>query len=184
MTRSESGGGDVMESMDADRSDRILAAVKRRKAEAAVVQAEEAMVDLVIFTLNRDFYAFDSGDVKELLPYGTITFVPGCPDIIEGVINVRGDIESVLNLHRILAMTFPEPTKDARIVIASRSGIRSGILVDSVVDVVNVAADRLKRPMSTLDKTVREYAVGGETFYGDRYVTVLDVGKIFDRIAL
>jgi len=179
--RKEERGG--METDGMDRSDRILSEARRRKAEDRIVGSEAETVDLVIFSLNGDLYAFDGGDVRELLPYETVAFVPGCPDAIEGIVNVRGDIESVLDLHRILGLAPSEPTRSARIVMAVRDGIRSGIRVDSVVDVVSVAADLPERPLSTLDRTVREFAVGGETLYEGRYVILLDVGKIFNRIA-
>ncbi len=173
-----------METGETDRSDRILAEVKRRKAADRWVQADAETRNLVVFALNGDLYAFDSAEVRELLPCGTITFVPGCPDVIKGIINVRGDIESVLNLHRIMELPPSEPTRASRIVIAVNGGIRSGILVDAVVDVVAAPADGVKRPLSTLDKAVRQFAVGGETLYEGRYVTLLDVGKIFGGIGV
>lgn len=166
-----------------DRSDRILSEARRRKAENRIAGREAEPLDLVIFSLHDNLYAFGGRDVKELLPYETVTFVPGCPNAIEGIINVRGNIESVLNLHRILGMAPSEPTRSTRIVMAARDGIRSGIRVDAVVDVVTSAAGPPDRPLSTLDPTVREFAVGGETLYEGRYVTLLDVGKIFSRIA-
>lgn len=171
-----------MASNNGDRKDQILAEAQRRKDAAQAEQTEAHATDLVIFTINQDLYAFESKDVKELIPFKTIAFVPGCPDIIKGIVNVRGDIESVINLHKILGAAPSEPTREARIVIAAKNGVRSGILVDAVVDVINVPADKLKRPISTLDKTVKEYAVAGETLYQNRYVALLDVGKIFDRL--
>ncbi len=166
------------EGMENERAAGIMAEVQRRRELERAATIELERVDLVIFTLAGDYFAFSGGDVREILSYEKITFVPGCPDVISGIINVRGDIESVINLRRALSMPEAAPTRDSRIIIAARDGVRSGILVDSVEDVIAVPSDWLKRPLSTLDKTIREYAVGGETIYRSRYVTLLDVGKI------
>lgn len=82
-----------------EKSDRILAEVKRRKSQEKIVDVDEEKVKLVIFSLLSDYYAFHGSDVKEILPLGKITYVPGSPDFILGIINVRGDIESILNIH-------------------------------------------------------------------------------------
>ncbi len=161
-------------------TERILAEVKRRRAEGEAAAATETeKTDLIIFGLHDDYYALYGSEVTEILPYEPITFVPGCPDAIIGIINVRGDIESVLDLHRVLGLDPGEPTRKSRIIIAVGNGIRSGILVDRVEDVISVPVADIKRPISTLDRTIRRYAVGGETLYGNQYVTILDAGKLF-----
>lgn len=172
-----------METEGKDRSDRIPAGAEGPGAGGPAVRAAAPAVDLVIFSLNGDLYAFDGADVIELLPYGTVTFLSGCPDTVEGIINLRGAIESVLDLHRLLGLPPSAPTRKTRIVMAARDGVRSGIRVDAVVDVVTVAADGIKRPLSTLGPAVREYVLGGETLRDGRYVTLLDTGKILAGIA-
>jgi purine-binding chemotaxis protein CheW len=174
-----------METQESDlvsKSDHILAEVKRRKAQKDTVDVEEEKAELVIFTLNEDYYAFYGIDVKEILPYEETTYVPGCPEFIMGIINVRGDIESVLNLHKLMMLKDPGIAKKSRIIIAEKEDIRSGIMVDSVEDVISVPVSALKRPIATLDKAVKEFTVGGETIYHSQYVTILDIGKIFGKI--
>ncbi len=166
-----------------EKSEQILDAVKeRRNRQRESAAAEEKTVNLVVFILDGDFYGFYGEEIKEILPYEPVTFVPGCPDDLLGIINVRGDIESVVNLHRMMGISPGEPTRDTRIVIASAEGIRSGILVDGVEDVLDVPQSEIKRPLATLDRSIREFAVGGETLYNEKYVTILDVGKIFSKI--
>jgi len=107
--------------------------------------------------------------------------VPGCPDSIIGIINVRGDIESVINLHKMLGIPESRMNRKTRIMIAAEKEIRSGILADSVEDVLSVPVSSVSQPISTLDKSVKEFAVGGETLYNGKYVTLLDIGKIFAK---
>jgi purine-binding chemotaxis protein CheW len=169
-------------SADKDKSDRILAAVRERKKEQ-VVDVDEEKFKLVIFTLRGDHYAFHGNDIKEILTYEEPNYVPGAPDYIYGIINVRGDIESVINIHKFMGMPDTEPTGQSRIAIAAKDDIRSGILVDTVEDVVDVPASSIKPPISTLNESLREF-VTGELDYNSRNITLLDVGNIFSRIAV
>lgn len=167
--------------IDKKKSDRILAEVKQRKGKETIVDVEEEKVKLVVFCLLDDYYAFDALDVKEVLPVGKITYVPGSPDFILGIINVRGDIESVLNIHKFLELPKGKTNKNSRIAIAVKGDVQSGILLDSVVDVIDVPKSSIKPPISTLSKSIREF-IAGETTYNNKNTTLLDVGKIFGKI--
>lgn len=163
-------------------TERILSEIKARQDQDKIIRMEEEKTKLVIFSIRNDIYAFYGTDIREILRYEEIAWVPGCPAMIMGIINVRGDIESVINLHRLLKLPDPEITAETRIAIARTGSLRSGILVDAVLDVLDVPVNDIKPPVSTLDPLVREFAVGGETIHADRYVTLLDVGKIFGKI--
>ncbi len=165
------------------KSDLVLEEIERLGGRSKAISVEEEFRRLVIFTLKGDFYAFFGDAVKEIMPLEKIAFVPGCPDFIMGIINVRGDIESVLNIHRLIGLEDHPGDKDTRIVIAEKNGVRSGVLVDSVEDVIETPASLIKPPLSTLDKTIREFMVGGERLYRDHYVSILDVGKLFNTLA-
>ena len=165
------------------KSDRMLAEIKKRMDEAETINVEEEKALVVIFRLHGDCYAFWGDDIKEILLPEEIVYVPGCPEFIDGIINVRGDIESVLNLHKLMGLEESSLTGATRIIIAEKDGIRSGIRVDSVEDVIEVPTETIKPPIPTLDKAIREFSLGGERFFADEYVSILDVGKMFKMIA-
>ncbi len=168
-------------SLEKNKSDIILEELKRRRGEERVVDVEEATVKLVIFSLLSDYYAFYGSDVKEILPLLDTYYVPGSPHFIVGVVNVRGDIESVISINTFLGLKDGSKTPQGRIILASGEGIRSGILVDSIVDVVDVPVSGISPPLPTLDKTGKEL-VAGEIHYRDRNVTLLDLARIFRKI--
>jgi purine-binding chemotaxis protein CheW len=173
----------VGEEIEKRKSDRILEAIKKRLDEKQTIQVEEKKVELVVFTLNDAFYAFYGKDVKEILSVLTIYFVPGTPKYILGIINVRGDIQSVLNIRTFLNIPEKELNDGkGRIVIAEKNGVRSGVLVDSVVDVVEVPEESIKEAISTLNEEIR-YFVVGETTYKNNNVVLLDIGKVFEKIS-
>jgi len=159
----------------------ILAEARRRREEARIVEVEEEKIKLVIFSLSGDFYAFPGKEIREILRFEKITYVPGSPQIILGIINVRGDIESVLNIHRLLSLPDSQANANSRIVIAANDGVRSGILVDSVEDVTDVPVSSIQPPIATFDKSIKEFVVG-VTDYRSRNVTLLGVGNILGKL--
>lgn len=165
-----------------NKSDEILDAVKKLKDKGRIVDVEEEKLKLVVFSLQGDYYAFYGSDIKEILPYSKIFNVPGAPEFILGVINVRGDIESVISVGYFLGMN-AENKKQGRIAVAEKNGVRSGIIVDSIEDVVDFPISSIKPPLSTLDRAKRDF-IAGETLYRGRNVTVIDVSSIFERIKI
>ncbi|MBF0328853.1 MAG: chemotaxis protein CheW [Nitrospirae bacterium] len=160
------------------KSDLIIEELKKRRAREKVVDVEEDTVKIVVFTVMNAYYAFYGEDVKEVLIPPEIFYVPGSPEHILGVINVRGDIESVLNINGFLGLPSSEVTQKTRIVIVEKNGVRSGIQIDSVEDVIDLPESSIKPPLCTLDKKAREF-VSGEMVYNGRDVVLLNVGSIF-----
>lgn len=164
------------------KSKKILDKVKQQDRDQ-IVNVDEEVVKLVIFTLHEDLFAFYSSNIKEILTVGKINFVPGSPDYILGVANVRGDIESVMNINGFLGFPPKAESKVNRIIIASTQEVRSGILVDSVVDVLDVPKSFIKPPLSTLHENIKPFVVG-DVKYKNHDVTLLSVEHMFDKIAV
>lgn len=164
-----------------EKNKNILAQARKRREEARIIEVEEEKIKLVIFSLAGDFYAFAGEDIKEILRVEKIAFVPGSPQIILGVINVRGDIESVLNIHKLLGLPDSQPTPNSRIIIAASAEVRSGILVDTVEDVTDVPAGSVQPPIATFDKSLKEFVVG-VTEQGGHNVTILGIKNILGKL--
>lgn len=159
------------------RSDVILEELQRLRGQGRVVVVDESKSPFVIFTLHDGLYAFAGGDVKEILPALQIFPVPGAPGTVPGVINNRGDIEAVIDVRVVLGLPPGERSAHTRIVMTEKAGVRCGMLVDSVVDVVDLPPSSIKPPLATLDDVTREL-VSGETIYRGRSVVLLDSRRI------
>ena len=166
---------------DKTKSTRLLDEIKRRRDRKDVIRIEEEMIKLVVFTVFEDYFAFFGKDITGILPMTKINFVPGSPKHILGIINVRGDIESVLDLPGLLGFQSPAKGSRQRIVIAEKNSIRSGILVDSVEDVLDVPKSSVIDTLSTSIETSRDF-VAGQTNYKSWSTTILDVAKIFTKV--
>ena len=151
---------------------------QRREANREIVNVDEPTVKLVIFELNGDWFAFYGEKIREILSQVDVFFVPGCPTSLEGVINVRGDIESVISLHELLQLPESADMSSSSYLLGRGAGMSSTIRVDNVVDVVDVLLSNIHKPPTTLPEHLR-VIVSGLLLFKEKTVTVLDLDRIF-----
>jgi purine-binding chemotaxis protein CheW len=158
--------------------DQVL--TQRRDAHQEIVNVDEPQIKLVIFALADQFFAFPGERIREILAEAEVFFVPGCPPSLEGVINVRGDIESVIRLHDLLRLPAPEAhgQRGTSILLGKSSAMRSGIRVDRVMDVVDLPASRVQPPPTSLPEHLRA-VVTGVLQFNELPVAVLDLETLF-----
>lgn len=92
----------------------------------------------VTFGLSEETYAIDVLQVQEVLKLTDIAPVPGVPDYILGIINLRGDVVTVIDGRRRMGLPDQASTDQSRIVIIDIDNQNVGILVDSVAEVVQI----------------------------------------------
>lgn len=101
-------------------------------------------LQLLCFRLAERYFAVDIECIRELLRSHAVTLVPGAPAHLAGVLNLRGELVTVYNLHRaLLGQDAPEDTEDSRLVVVRARGQKAALRVDQVVDVMSVDADEL-----------------------------------------
>lgn len=173
-----------MSEVGADQSKRqlILDVVKNKAVENQEQDNPDKKIEIVIFSMAQRYFAFKGAGIREILPYTPITEVPGCPRTIRGIINVRGVIESVVDLHTLLEIEDTPASNSTRFLLAQSEEILSGIQVESVEDVLSVESRRIKTVISTLPAATRKYALGGGELYKKYYVVLLSLKKIFAEL--
>jgi purine-binding chemotaxis protein CheW len=152
----------------------------RRGAARDVVNVDVPTSKMVIFEIGAEAFAVAGTAVGEILPFTKIFYVPGCPDAVEGVINVRGDIESVMRLGALLGSDNQAPGRHTSILLAQSAGMRSGLRVDRILDVVDVPQTAVLPPLSTVREQLKPVAAGTVLHQG-RAATVIDVDQLFRR---
>jgi len=158
----------------------ILETITLRRDEP-VIEIEEKSVQVVIFSLEEKWYACYGRWVKEIVPVSAITYVPGMPEYLLGVMNVRGDIESVVDMRTVFGMPFQTPDKQSRICLAEAANVRSGILVDSVENVIELPEESFVLIEAVGNSRLAAYVIGG-TRYREQDVMLLDLEKIFTHL--
>ncbi|HOM02135.1 MAG TPA: chemotaxis protein CheW [Acetivibrio sp.] len=90
----------------------------------------------VAYELADEKYALKISDVYEIIKMQSITPIPNSQPFLEGVINLRGKIIPVVNLHKRLGLVNYTPTKKTRIVVVKSRDEMIGIVVDKVNHVI------------------------------------------------
>lgn len=164
------------------KSERILKEISQRDTARKTIDVQEEKVKVVIFISGRNRYAFYGRDIKEILPSCPISWVPGLPDYLPGLINVRGDVESVIDIRHFLGEEITA-SHEGLIAMAKRESFRSGVMIDSVEDVADIPLRSIKPPLSTLGGAARELVIG-EIEYGGKTAALIDIGKLAAKISL
>ena len=164
------------------KSELILGELKRRQRTKEVVDVEEERVKVVIFICGSNLYAFYGRDIREILPSSDISWVPSLPEYLPGLINVRGDIESVIDLRHFLGEEKNDPGKRL-IAMAVCGDFHSGLIIEAIEDVVDIPLSLIHPPLSTLNGAARDLVIG-EIEYGGNTISLLDIGKLASLITL
>jgi purine-binding chemotaxis protein CheW len=101
---------------------------------------------LVCFRIGTETFAVDIFAVREIVRVQDVTKVPGVPDFVLGVINLRGRIISVVDLGRQLGLAPSEVTPTSRILVIHLDGVSVGFLVDAATSVLKVPGDAIDPP--------------------------------------
>lgn len=99
-------------------------------------QAADQVLQWVTFRLQEETYGINVMQVQEVLRYSEIAPVPGSPDYVLGIINLRGNVVTVIDTRARFGLPPAEVTDNTRVVIIEAEKQVIGILVDSVAEVV------------------------------------------------
>ena len=132
---------------------------------------------LVVFNLANEDYGVDIGAVDGIVKMQAITKVPQAPDFVEGITNMRGEVLPVLDLRKRFGLPLSETTKDTRIVNVEVDGVKVGMVVDAVTEVLRVAEEEVEPP-SPLVTTVDSAFITGIAKVDSRLIILLDLAKV------
>jgi purine-binding chemotaxis protein CheW len=136
---------------------------------------------IIGFRVGRETYGVPITAVHEIVRVPQVTAVPDAPDYIEGVINLRGRIVSILDLRK----RFREPAEPGgknRILVAESRGKLVGLIVDSASEVLKIPAAEVDPPPALLQEGTLNCVTGVGKLPG-RLIILLDLERLLDRTA-
>jgi purine-binding chemotaxis protein CheW len=98
--------------------------------------AEDPILQYVTFRLDDETYGINVMQIQEVLRYTEIAPVPGAPDYVLGIINLRGNVVTVVDTRQRFGLMAADVSEQTRIVVLELEGQVIGVLVDSVAEVV------------------------------------------------
>lgn len=133
----------------------------------------------LIFKLNDKKFAVPLSMVKEVIGMQDITSVPAGPAYYLGVINLRGDIISIINLKDILqGFANTEKAKKPCIIICHVTDMIIGFVVDDIDEVVDFSGDNVRDSHESETPFNREFIKGIGKITEDELIVILDLSKI------
>ena len=135
------------------------------------------------FWLGEEVFGMDIRTVSEIIQCGPMATVPLMPDFVRGVINLRGKVVPVIDLHARFGRPAAKLGKKSCIVIfdALRAGERSelGLLVDAVSEVIKIAPGDIEPPPD-FGSAVRRDFIRGMGKVAQRFVIILEPDRALD----
>lgn len=126
------------------------------------------------FFLDGLYFGLDVLKVQEIIRYQEMTRVPLAPPVVRGLINLRGQIVTAIDLRRRLQLKErPRDHLPVNVVVQTDDGAVS-LLVDEIGDVLEVSQKEFERPPETLKGAAREL-IRGAYKLKDRLLLILDI---------
>ena len=133
-----------------------------------------AQMEVIEFVLADEHFAVESAAVREVCPLKNLTPLPCTPPFVRGIINVRGQILTVIDLRRFFGLPETGLADLRRVIILRGEGLELGLLADAVLRVRTVARDTIQPSLATLTGIGAEYLRG----VTDERLVILDEGRI------
>jgi purine-binding chemotaxis protein CheW len=153
------------------------AVLRQRARELALPLRSAALgtpLEVIEFRLASESYAIESAWVAEVFPLTGLTRLPGTPPFVLGIVNMRGEIVSVVDLRKFFDLPAQGLTDLNRVIVLQSREMVFGILADRVEGVRTVDAERLQSGLPTLTDRRRDYLRG----IADGRLVVLDAAAL------
>ena len=134
---------------------------------------------IVGFQVGRETYGVPITSLHEIVRVPEITAVPDAPEFMEGVINLRGKIVSVLDLRKRLGEKKIAPGKRNRILVVEHHGRLSGLIVDAASEVLKIPASDVEPSPAALQEGGLNCVTGLGKYKG-RLIVLLDMSRLLD----
>jgi len=141
-------------------------------------------LQLVSFVLDKEVFAVDVMKVQGVERMMEITGIPGMPDFIEGVINLRENIIPIVDLRRRFGIPEKEYDKETRtMIIELESEVVVGIIVDQVNEVFQLEPEMMGKvpEIGGMTARIRRNFIQGVAKKEGKLIIVMDIEKIFSE---
>lgn len=139
--------------------------------------SDDEIFQRVTFQLENETYGINVMQVQEILRYSEIAAVPGAPDYVLGIINLRGNVVTVIDTRSRFGLMPADITDNSRIVIIEADKQVIGILVDSVAEVVYLKKSEME-PAPHVGTEESSQFIQGVTNRDDGLLILVDLNKL------
>lgn len=139
--------------------------------------SEDPVLQYVTFLLQDEVYGVNVMQVQEVLRYSEVAPVPGAPSHVLGIINLRGNVVTVIDTRQCFGLMTAEVTDHTRIVIIEIDRQVIGILVDAVSEVVYLNQSEIERAPNIGTEDSAKF-IQGVCHKDDRLLILVELDKM------
>jgi purine-binding chemotaxis protein CheW len=150
--------------------DRLLRERATRLAQQPQESASVEEIEVIIFHLGNEQYAIKVGCLRGVHPVAGLTRVPCTPPFVAGILNLRGEIITVLDLAALLGVRTDRGAESGDVLTVEANQQAVGVLVDNIVEIGKLAPGVMDDSTSA-----REFIAG----ISHARVALLDVDRLF-----
>ena len=147
-------------------------------ASTETLPESRATARTLLFRVAEKVYGCDIDAVREIIPYRRATRLPGAPSFVQGLINLRGTIVTVLDLGTRIDPARPV-VRDGSIILATHGARVVGIAVDEVMDVQAISEEQVEHHGGARDALIR-----GLGHLEDGVVVLIDIHTLVMQVLL
>lgn len=137
--------------------------------------------EFVIFNLDTQLYGIDIQSVQIIERIKSIQRVPKAPRCIQGVMNLRGEIIPLINLREQFQLAPKEYSEETRIIIIKLEDTMTGIIVDSVREVLELTSDQIETVQNVQGKMNNNHILGVGKIEEGTIITLLHLKNIVEE---
>jgi purine-binding chemotaxis protein CheW len=154
---------------------------KEARSESSVAANDE--VQLVTFILGNEEYGIPIAQIQEIDRLSKITKVPKAADFVEGVTNLRGEVVPVVDTRKRFDLGLRAADDHTRIIIVDLNGVKTGLIVDSVREVLSLPRGDVAAPPETIQSGIEQQFVSGigKVDDGKRIIFLLNVEEVLPK---
>jgi len=142
------------------------------------VGVREDEVQLVVFTIEKEEFAAEITQVREIVSLERVTKVPSAPQFVFGVVNLRGKLVTVVDLHKRLGFKRTQPADKSKMIVSDLKDGVLGMMVDSVVEVLRIPESHIEPPPPMSTGQIDAKYILGIAKTKDRLIVILDLENV------
>lgn len=138
---------------------------------------ELSNIQLACFSLGDKLFAVDIMRIREIILPQKLSSLPRASELLDGVINLRGNVIPVMNMRKRFSMPIEESTKTGKLLIVSLARQMLALMVDDVMEVISVPVRDIKPPILMSSDVGMEFVVG-VCLSNERVFMILNVDSL------
>jgi len=153
----------------------------KKRAQALALRendkaGQQECIEIIVFSLAYETYGIETAFVREVYPLKGMTTLPGTPSFVMGIINVRGQIVSVIDLKKFLSLPEKGLGELNKVIILCSDRMEFGVLADVVEGTQSVALEEILSAPSSVTGIGKKYLKG----VTKEHIVLLDAESILN----